>query len=104
MRTRERALLMAKELGLDQGVRYRAAVDSDKRLFASGAQLMDRPGDELLASAGLALDEDRERGVGHLLDLLANLLHLPIRAHQKSPRALGGLVRLHIGRPSCRSC
>src|SRR2546430_4223635 len=38
-RTRERALLMAKELGLDQGVRHRAAVDSDKRLFASGAQL-----------------------------------------------------------------
>src|SRR2546421_9004070 len=28
-----------------------------------------------------------------LLDLLDNLLHLPIRAHQKSQRALGGLVR-----------
>ena len=82
MGTRERALLIAKEFRLDQGVRYRAAVDGDKRLLASSAQLMDGPGDELLASAGLALDEDRERGVGHLLDLLDNLLHLPIRARQ----------------------
>src|SRR5438552_3965648 len=55
---------------------------------------MDRPGEERPASAGLDLDDDRERGVGHLLDLLDNLLHLPIRAHQKSQRALGGLVRL----------
>src|SRR5436190_1038692 len=98
MRTRERALLMAKELGLDQGVRYRAAVDGDKRLLASGAQLMDRPSDELLASAGLALDEDRERGVGHLLDLLDNLLHRPVRAHQKSQRALDDVVPLRSSR------
>src|SRR5207249_7886316 len=35
MRSRERALLIAEELRLDQGVRDRAAVDSDERLIAS---------------------------------------------------------------------
>src|SRR5439155_1319717 len=52
MRSRERALLIAEELRLDQGVRDRAAVDSDERFIASGTQLMDRASDELLASAG----------------------------------------------------
>src|SRR3989442_14442123 len=94
MRPRERALLVAEELRLDQGVRDRAAVDSDKRLLASSTQLMNRASDELLASARLALDENSQRGVGHLLDLLDDLLHLPVRAHQKPQRALDDLVRL----------
>src|SRR5438093_4355908 len=84
----ERALLMTEELRLDQGVRDRAAVHSDKRLLASGAQLMDCPSDEFLAGAGLTLDDDRERGVGHLPDLLDNFLHLPTRTHQPSQGAL----------------
>src|SRR3989442_14770940 len=49
---------------------------------------MDRPSNKFLASAGLALDEGRERGVGYLPDLLNNLLHLPTRAHQPLQRAL----------------
>src|SRR5437773_8510655 len=53
---------------------------------------MDRPSDELLAGAGLTLDEDRERGGGHLLDLLDNLFHLPTRAHQPPQRAFDDLV------------
>src|SRR5436309_495582 len=55
---------------------------------------MDCPSDELLASTGLTLDEDRERGVGHLLDLLDDLLHLPTRTHQPPQRALDDLVCL----------
>src|SRR5438876_9212573 len=94
MGSRERALFIAEELRLDQGVRDRAAVDGDKWHLASGAELMDRPSDELLAGAGLALDEDRERRVGHLLDLLNHLLHLPTRAHQPPQRALDDLVCL----------
>src|SRR5439155_11397954 len=94
MRPRERALLIAEELRLDQGVRYRTAVDRDKRLLASRTQVMDRPRDELLAGAGLALDENSQRRVGHLLDLLDDLLHLPVRAHQKPQWALDDLVRL----------
>src|SRR5438876_11555305 len=97
MGSRERALFIAEELRLDQGVRARAAVDGDKWHLASGAELMDRPSDELLAGAGLAFDEDRERGVGHPLDLLDNLCQLLARGHQPPQRALddrGGLLQL----------
>ena len=82
MRTGERALLVAEQLRLDQRVGDRAAVHGDERLLAPAAQMMDRPGHELLARAGFALDEDRERRVGHLFDLLDDLLHLPARPHQ----------------------
>src|SRR5438552_508805 len=88
MRPRERALLIAEELRLDQGVRDRAAVAGDKRLLASGTQLMDGASYELLARAGFSLDENRERGLGHLLDLPDDLLHLPARAHHPPERAL----------------
>src|SRR5439155_1839343 len=94
MRPRARALLVAEEIRLDQGVPDRAAVHRDKRLLSPGTQVMDRPSDELLASAGLALDEDSQRGVGHLLDLLDDLLHLAIRAHQEPQGALDDLVCL----------
>src|SRR5207247_5254937 len=84
----ERALLIAEELRLDEGVRDGPAVHRDKWLLAPGAQLMDRPCHDFLAGAGFALDENGERGVGHLLDLLDDLLHLPARAHQPSQRQL----------------
>src|SRR3989442_3135811 len=84
----ERAFLMAEQFGLDQGIRDGAAVEGDKRLLASGTQVMDCPSPKFLASAGLALDEGRERGVGHLPDLLNNLLHLPTRARQPLQRAV----------------
>ena len=94
MRTGERTLLIAKELGLDEGVRYRAAIDGDKGLVAPRAQLVDRASDELLARARLALDEHRQRRAGHLLDLLENLVHRAIRGHEKSQRALRALFAL----------
>src|SRR5207302_977373 len=94
MCSRERALFIAEEFRLDKGIRYRAAVNSDKRLLTSITELMDRPSDEFLARAGLALDENSERGVGHPLDLLDNLLHLPTRVHQKPQRAIDDLVCL----------
>ncbi len=49
---------------------------------------MDRPSHEFLASARLALDNNREGRVGHLPDLLDYLLHLPTRAYQPPQRAL----------------
>src|ERR1700724_108268 len=49
---------------------------------------MDRPSHKFLASAGLALDDNREGRVGHLPDLLDNLLHLSTRAYQQPQRAL----------------
>src|SRR2546426_7546 len=81
MRPCERALLIAEELRLDQGVRDRVGALRDKRRLASGTQLMNRASGELLAAAGLALDGNSQRGGGDLLELLDNLLHLAIRAH-----------------------
>src|SRR3989454_11951076 len=72
----ERAFLIAEQFRLDQGIRDRAAVDGDKRLLVSGTQLMDRPSNKFLASAGLALDEGRERGARYLPDLPTHLLPL----------------------------
>src|SRR5256884_5568988 len=91
MRHGERTLLVAEQLRLDQRVRDRTAVDGDERLVAASAQMMDRAGHELLAGAGFALDEDRERRVSHLLDLLGDLLHLPTRPHQPAQRTLADL-------------
>src|SRR5439155_24529509 len=106
MRPGECAPLVAKELRLDQGVRDRAAVHGNKRLLAPSAQMMDRTSHELLASSGFTLDEDRKRRVGHLLDLLHNLFHLPARAHQPSQRQLllfGPAAQLsHVNRPAQR--
>src|SRR5882762_5523329 len=87
----EGALLVAEQLRLDQRVGDGTAIDRDKGLVAPGAQLMDRPSHELLAGAGLTLDEHREWGVGHLLDLLDYLLHWPTRALQELQRALDEL-------------
>src|SRR6266576_4037920 len=49
---------------------------------------MDRPSHKFLASAGLTLDDNRERRVCHLADLLDNFLHLPTRAYQPLQGAL----------------
>ena len=88
MRAGERTFLVAEQLRLDQRVRDRAAVDGYERLLAAGAQVMDGTGHELLAGAGLALDEDSERRVGDLLDLLDHFLHLPAGPDQPAQRTL----------------
>src|SRR3989449_11268935 len=59
--------------------------------FSRRALRMDGPSYELFAGAGLTLEEDRERRVGHLLDLLDDLLHWPTRALQQAQRALADL-------------
>src|SRR5207248_8396622 len=90
----ERSLFVAEELRLDQGIGDGPAVNGNKGLLASGAQLVDRPSDELLTSAGFALEEDSKRGVGHLVDLLHNFFHSAIGVHQPPQTALGDLTRL----------
>src|SRR5436190_11859307 len=94
MRSRERALLIAAELGFDGRIDDRAAIDRHKRLLAPGAQVMDCPSDEFLSCARLTFDEDRERRVGHLADLLDNLLHLRAGADQQRYGAVDDVVRL----------
>ena len=56
-RAGEGALLVAEELALEQLARQRGAVELDERALAARALLVDRARDELLAGAGLALDQ-----------------------------------------------
>src|SRR6267378_3229623 len=51
---------------------------------------MDRSSHKFLAGTRLTLDDNRERRVRHLADLLDNLLHLSTRAYQPLQRALDG--------------
>src|SRR5205807_5382189 len=85
-----------EELGFDQRIQDRAAINRHKRLLSPGAQVMDRPSDEFLSCARLTFDEDREWRVGHLADLLDNLLHLRAGADQPRYRALDDPVRLGL--------
>ena len=62
-RARERAALVAEELGFDDLARNRAAVQGDERAPAARRVVVKRVRDELLSRAGLAHDEDgRLRG------------------------------------------
>ncbi len=58
---RERSLLVAEELVLEQGLGDRRAVDGDERALRAGRQLVERSRHQLLA--GAALPEDQHRGV-----------------------------------------
>ena len=58
---------MTEELALDERRRQRGAVDPDERALLARAQVVDRPGDELLADAGLAQEQDRARSRRDLL-------------------------------------
>ena len=63
-RVREGAALVTEELGLEQRLGNRGAVDVDERARATGPGLVDGPGQESLARAGLAEDEDRAAAAG----------------------------------------
>ena len=71
----ERALAVAEELGLEQLLGNRAAVDRHERHRAAHAHFMDGARDQLLAGARLAGDEHRRHAARDLLDQRANLLH-----------------------------
>ena len=67
----ERPLLVAEELGLEQRLGDRRAVDLDQRLLGAGAVLVQQVGDQLLAGAALAGDQHgaaRRRDLAHDLE------------------------------------
>ena len=73
--TGEGALDVAEELAFDEGGDERAAIDGDEGLGSVGAVVVDGAGDELLAGAGLAEDEDGVGGEGDLGEDAVELLH-----------------------------
>ncbi len=73
--TGEGALAVAEELGLEQGLGDRTAVDRDEGLRRPRALRVDRARDELLAGAGLAADQHRRHAARDLVDQRAHLLH-----------------------------
>ena len=75
-RAGERALLVAEELRLDQVLRNRRAVDLDERALGAQAAQVQRVGDQFLAGAVLALDQDVGVARRHRFDELEELAHL----------------------------
>ena len=90
----EGAFLVAEDLAFDEGFRDGGAVDGDKGLVLAGRKLVDGAGDQLLAGAAFAGDEDRGGAGGDQLDEAEDLLHLGRGADQASRafrcRAAGG--------------
>src|SRR5690606_27549813 len=56
-RVRERTALVPEQLGLQQLLRDRRAVDRNERIRCVGAAVVDAAREQLLARPGLALDE-----------------------------------------------
>ena len=78
----ERPLQVSEELALDQAGAERGQADRQERAVAPAAVAVDRPGDQLLAGAALAGDEDRDVGRRDQGDALEQVLHgrrLPIK-------------------------
>ena len=102
----EGAALVAEELGLEQLAGQGGAVDLDEGALARAAErVVDGAGDELLADAGLAPDEDGDVGVGDLIDHLLDGLHAravlehPVVTRSGGARAGLGAPALGAARP-----
>src|SRR3990170_8057497 len=77
----ERPLLVAEQLALDEGLRDRGAAQRYKRSLPARAVPVDGPGDELLPGPALPDEQDGGVAAGDLLDLLEDLLHAKVAAH-----------------------
>ena len=71
----EGAALVAEQLALEQVFRNRRAVQRDEGFAGPGAEVVQAAGDPLLAAAGVAADEDIDRGGGQFEDLPAQGFH-----------------------------
>jgi hypothetical protein len=83
VRPGEGALLVAEELGLEQAVRNRGAIDLDERPVAASRVRMDGAGDEVFPDAALAPDQDCRVRVRDVLDDRPDGLHLRASVHQR---------------------
>src|SRR5438270_8142104 len=73
--SRESTLAVAEELILQKVMRDGGAIDRQETLVRVGAAAVDGAGDQLLAGAALAGQEDSRARAGHLARHLENRLH-----------------------------
>ena len=76
----ERAAHVAEDLGFEQVLWNRAAVERDEPLPAPRAGVMNRARDDFLAGAGLASDQNRARRARDGLERLKQIAHRPAAA------------------------
>ena len=74
---------MAEQLGFDKRFRDRGAVYGEELSGAARAQVMHRPGHQLLAGARLAGDKDRRIGMRDLVDDPEDFLDLRMFANHR---------------------
>ena len=77
---------MAEELGLDQSLRQRRAVEHHERTVLPQRQALNRLRHQLLTSAALAANEHRRPTGRHLVDLLVDAPHFGAVADETSRR------------------
>ena len=75
-RAGEGTFAMAEQFGFEEGFRKRAAIHGDERGELAAAVVMERAGNEFLAGAAFAEDEDGAVGIGDAFDHLEHALHL----------------------------
>ena len=66
---------MSEQLAFEQMLGNRRAIDNDKRPPGARAVVVDRAGDDFLASAALAEQQDRAVAVGHGPDHIEDCAH-----------------------------
>src|SRR5262249_56848042 len=91
---RERALLVAEQLGFEELARKRRAVHLQELAMSAGRRLVNRSSHHFLADPTLAPQQDCRVGGGDLADEVTDRLHLCAAAE---PQAF-----THV-RPPCRS-
>ena len=98
IRSGERPSHVTEEFGLQQARRQSATVYREKWLGCTPAALVDSPGHEFLARAGLAHDEDGAPGRRHAIDEVEDPTHGLRAAHQarKARRGRQALLQLDI--------
>ncbi len=87
---REGALDVAEQLGLQQVLGQRAAVDGHQRPPRARPRQVHRSGHHLLSRAGFTADEDRAAAGPHQPDDVHHVAHRPAFAHQQAPPGLDG--------------
>jgi len=80
------AALVAEQLGFDQRFGNRRAIERDKRLLGTRAAVVEGLGEDFLAGAGFALDQDRNVAAKHLAGAVDGELQARVAGVQRVER------------------